>query len=185
MKYFLAILSFAFIVLLGSCNLNEPVYYLDGFTNRKEAKNLMVDGEKEGKWVQYGYLFWILKFDTLSYTLTIYKHDVPYGTVKKYYMNGHLEGQTFYKDGKVEGVARGYYKSGQLRAETHFTNGLLNGPLETYFSNGAVDSEATYVNGAENGIVRHYHPNGLLQSETTWKDGKMITTKDYPENDYH
>src|SRR5580698_5784201 len=124
MKTILILIPFALLILLDSCQFNEPAYSLDGFTDRKEAKNEMVDGEKEGKWVEYGRftLFWIFKFDTNSYTLIIYKHGVPYGTVRKYYIKGQIEGETHYTDGKLNGVARGWYKNGELRMETHFRN---------------------------------------------------------------
>jgi hypothetical protein len=172
------------LLLLIACN-TAPVND-QGFTNRKEAKNLKVDGVKEGKWVEYSYLFWILKFDTLNYTLTEYKHGLPVGIVREYYMNGNLKGEVHYgMDGKRNGVAKGFYKDGLLRAENNFTNDKLNGAVDAYFSNGAIDSEATYINGVEDGIVKHYHPNGKLESETIWKDGKKISEKDYPENDYH
>jgi antitoxin component YwqK of YwqJK toxin-antitoxin module len=180
MKYFLIFLLF----LLVACN--EVTYSDQGFTDRKEAKNLMVDGVKEGKWVEYGFLFWIIRADTLDYTLTEYRHGLPVGIAREYFMNGKLKGEVHYDmEGKRNGMANGYYKNGILRAEFPFTNGQLNGSLIAYFSNGAIDSEATYINGVENGVVRHYHPNGKLESEITWKDGKEIASKDYPENDYH
>src|ERR1700722_12669170 len=103
---------FPFILLFFFVACNNVTYTDQSFINRKEAKNLKVNGVKEGKWVEYGFLFWIVRSDTLSYTLTIYKHGVPYGMVRKYYMNGKLDGETNYKDGKPDGVATGYYKNG-------------------------------------------------------------------------
>ncbi len=179
MKYFSIILLF----LLVACN-STPAN-LQGFTNRKEAKNLMVDGVKEGKWVEYGFLFWIIRADTLDYTLIEYRHGLPVGIVREYFMNGNLKGEVHYNmDGKRNGLAKGYYKNGLLKAENYFTNNQLNGSVISYFSNGAIDSEATYINGVKNGVVKRYHPNGKLESEITWKDGKKISEIEHPENDY-
>ncbi|HTB32307.1 MAG TPA: hypothetical protein VK808_09800 [Bacteroidia bacterium] len=172
------------LFFLLACN-SSPVN-MQGFTNRKEAENLMVDGVKDGKWVEYGFLFWIIRFDTLDYTLIEYKHGSPVGIVREYYMDGKLKGEVQYdKVGKRIGVARGFYKNGVMNAENNFMNNQYNGTAKAWYSNGVLDSEATYINGEENGIVRHYHPNGKLESEVTWKDGKKISEKDYPENDYH
>lgn len=180
MKY-LPLFLLLFIVACNTVTINEQ-----GFTNRAEAKNLKVDGVKEGKWVEYGYLIWFIRFDTLDYTLIEYRHGLPVGIVREYYMNGKLKGEVHYSmDGKRNGLASGYYKNGVLRAENNFTNNEYNGTAKAWFDNGQMDSEATYINGLQNGVVRHYHPNGKLESETTWKDGKEISTKDYPENDYH
>ena len=158
MKAFLSLILFLFSSLVGFAQQDYPD---SGFTNKADAKNLMVNGKKDGKWVEYGFLFWIIRADTLDYTLIEYRHGLPVGIMREYFMNGNLKGEVHYDmDGKRNGMANGYYKNGILRAEFPFTNGQLNGSLISYCSNGAIDSEATYINGVKNGVVKHYHPNG-------------------------
>ena|GEM_PF-3077015 len=67
-----------------------------GFTNRAEAKNLMVNGQKQGKWVEY------IDADNLvtndpqkaqAYRLIIYKEGHPYGVIREYNKSGKLNWQ--------------------------------------------------------------------------------------------
>ena len=150
-----------------------------GFTNKAEAKNVMVNGVKEGKWLTYNYKFplGILLRDTDSYTLTVYKDGVPYGIARSYYMNGKLMDEGTFVNGKLNGVDRSYYKNGVLREEDPFIDNKYNGVVKTYFKNGLLQTETTYVNGVQNGIWRYYFDDGKLMDEANYKDGKPIGVK--------
>ncbi len=179
MKLFLILLVFTFI----ACDSYPPEDYPpNGFTNRWEAKNKIVNGEKEGKWVQYGFLLWVIRCDTLSYTLTVFKHDVPDGPVRKYYMNGHLEDEYTYVKGKIEGVSKEFYKSGALRMQCYFKEGHCYGSAKTYYEDGTVETDSPYVDGKETGIEKDYHYNGKLKSEITYYDGVKGPVKNYDED---
>jgi antitoxin component YwqK of YwqJK toxin-antitoxin module len=108
MKHFLILILFLFV----ACN-NEQ-----GFTNKAEAKNELVNGVKEGKWVEYlvpcpdGMM---ITNDTTMYffcKLTFYKTGKPQGIVREYYKNGKLFSATAYTNGKA-GVSIFYDENGK------------------------------------------------------------------------
>src|ERR1700720_4657367 len=61
-----------------------------GFTNKAEAKNLMVNGLKEGKWIEYMDSNWLPTVDTVYYLLVLYKQNYAFGLVHGYYRSGEL-----------------------------------------------------------------------------------------------
>jgi hypothetical protein len=74
-----------------------------GFTNKAEAKNLMVNGMKEGKWIEYidaDNLVTTNKQKAQCYRLIVYKNDVAYGKVREYT-----------KDGKLNWAAYAHYET--------------------------------------------------------------------------
>src|SRR5579863_6711406 len=85
-----------------------------GFTNKAEAKNLMVNGLKEGRWIEYSDASNHYTQDTNSpyYTLSTYKAGNLYGIVREYYKSGNICIETPYVNGKKNGIERGYYKNG-------------------------------------------------------------------------
>jgi antitoxin component YwqK of YwqJK toxin-antitoxin module len=123
-----------------------------GFTNKAEAKNLTVNGLKEGKWVEYfvnsgnaNYPF---------YQLTYYHLGKPYGIVRNYYSDGIIYYEVPYKDGKRNGLGKEYdYK-------------------------GAVVREAPYKDDKENGVERYYQ-NGILRREIIYSNDSAKSTTMY------
>jgi hypothetical protein len=104
MKLFLIIIS-SFLLTLSS--FGQEASQDSCFTNRFEAKNLTVNGLKEGKWVIYEHL--------------IPAHGEVIDTGAAYYI------LTVYRNGKPVGIEREYYmKTNKLRRETIFTgNGAI------------------------------------------------------------
>jgi hypothetical protein len=149
-----------------------------GFTNKAEAKNLMVNEKKEGKWIEYFKGGAIIK-DSLSlskmlqsdttgdplylnkpdyYEFTLYKHDKPIGIVRKYNLEGELMEEIPYVNGKRDGMHKTYYK-GKLFAEIQDSAGSANGIEKRYYLNGKVMSETIYINGVA-GSTKNYDQNG-------------------------
>ena len=131
-----------------------------GFTNKAEAKNQMVNGVKEGKWMEYDTCY--ENGDTIGkpcgYRLTTYRDDRPYGIIRDYDISGILKSEIPMKGGKETGLEKRYFDSGKLMME------------------------ASYVNDKRNGAVKEYYENGKLKSETLYINGKAGETKSFDEN---
>jgi|GEM_PF-1306076 antitoxin component YwqK of YwqJK toxin-antitoxin module len=141
-----------------------------GFTNKAEAKNQLVNGLQEGKWIEYfDSLKWKPTKDSnnaSNYILAIYKHGKRDGLVRWYYMNNMLFHETTYKDGKADGMSKAYFKTGKVRAEYPFTQDKENGLEKQYYPTGIIRRETPYTNDHIDGIVKDYYEDGKLQSET-------------------
>ncbi len=144
-----ALLFLCFVVLFSGSAFAQEALSDSGFTNKAEAKNLMVNGLKEGKWVEY--------FDadeegqginTHYYILTVYKAGNKYGIEKCYDSNGILLRKYLYENGEKNGVAKGYYESGKLYWEATFKDGKINGLHKTYYSNGKLKCVKVYSNSS-------------------------------------
>jgi antitoxin component YwqK of YwqJK toxin-antitoxin module len=181
------------IVLISSlfftiCVLGQQNIVENDFTNKTEAKNHMVNGMKEGKWmeyVQYDGGWGVITKDTsvaTLYRLTIYKDDKPVGTQRQFYKDGHLEAEIFYKDRKQEGLAKQYYESGKVAAETPFENGHINGTVKMYYKNGNLEEEVTFIDNIANGPEKEYYQDGKEKSELTLKDSKVVDRKYFADN---
>ncbi|HXP50142.1 MAG TPA: hypothetical protein VN922_09325 [Bacteroidia bacterium] len=122
-----------------------------GFTNKAEAKNLIVNGLKEGKWCEYTEQMSIDKShdnDTIGYDLKIYKAGKVNGLMREYYMSGKIEAEMRFKDGHEYGVYKAYYESGKIEAEAFYNNNFqLDGLYKKYYENGKVKYVITYANG--------------------------------------
>ncbi len=135
--------AFGILILSFSFTLTTFGQADSSFTNKEEAKNLKVNGLKEGKWVEY--------FDYGDKTETKSKHAPLYRL-------------TIYKAGKPYGMAREYRKSGKLLSET-----IYNGDKRTrklYDESGFLGLADT-INGSQHfGIMYLYYANGKLWSES-------------------
>lgn len=177
--FILSIFSFFAVTTIGQQD--------SGFTNRAEAKNLMVNGLKEGKWVEYYHG----KDDSnsskdssyaLSYTLTIYKSGKPNGIVREYYLwpvREKLKWEALYHNGEIIDTSKEYYPNGQLESVLPYKNGKKNGKSVSYWENGNIEIENYYRNGMEDGIEKTYNDEGKLMSKTTYKNDKKIATVEY------
>jgi antitoxin component YwqK of YwqJK toxin-antitoxin module len=165
-----------------------------GFTNKAEAKNQMVNGVKEGKWMENAPFF------ADFYLLTIYKAGKPFGIQREYYPSGKLYIQSTYRKGKKNGLEKRYNESGQLEVVSIYVDDKKNGIEKVYFAsadqhaisyingkktewhmpdslNGKLFSETPYVNGIINGLEKEYDYHGKIEFETTYTNGKRGPTK--------
>ncbi len=127
--------------------------YDSGFTNKAEAKNKMVNGKKEGKWVE--------EFkNTGDTTKPIYRLAV-------------------YKSGKLNGIARYYYANGTEYEEEAYTNGTRNGVTKEFDSRKHLVKETPYINDTINGVVKDFNADGTLKKETLYYKGKEGISKSH------
>ncbi|HXB10459.1 MAG TPA: hypothetical protein VNZ45_00620 [Bacteroidia bacterium] len=154
-----------FILLVLSSSLFAQASPDSGFTNKAEAKNLKVNGKRDGKWIEYLKLedeYESVTTDTSKakmYRLTIYNAGKATGLMRTYYKSGKLEADVFFIDGKQDGTAKGYYESGKLAFETPFDNGKRNGTFKGYYENGKIKMEAIYNNDKQV-MMKEYDENG-------------------------
>jgi hypothetical protein len=111
----------AFLILILSLSFTLTAIGQDypdsGFTNKAEAKNLTVNGLKEGKWVEY---YENGKIETES----SYKNGLRNGVRKFYNESGILLHETPFLDDTINGIEKEYYDSGKIKNEIQYTNGL-------------------------------------------------------------
>ncbi len=155
-----------------------------GFTSKAEAKNQMVNGLKEGKWVEYLDVGSVVTKDTNVpyYRLTVYKAGKPFGIVREYKKGGKIAREIPYMDGKINGVEKWFYDNGALWLEIPFTNNTINGVQKAYFEDGKLNWETPYSGGIKNGIGKEYYPGGKLKSETIYTSDVAGVTRNYDEN---
>jgi antitoxin component YwqK of YwqJK toxin-antitoxin module len=133
----------------------------EGFTNKAEAKNAIVNNMKEGKWIEYEDEMAGITADTneaVDYILTVYINDKPAGIARQYDMNGLLQSETPYANGEKNGIKKDYY-NGRLYSETPYTNDMENGTKKEYYKDGKLKSETTFTNG-HIGVTKNYDENG-------------------------
>ncbi|MGP8214003.1 MAG: toxin-antitoxin system YwqK family antitoxin [Bacteroidia bacterium] len=147
----------------------------DGFNNKAEAKNVMVNGLKEGKWMEY--IDSTEKISTNSkspyYRLTIYKNGQPVGKVREYYNSGKLKFEKPYLEGMLNGLEKDYYENGNLKRETYYKNGNANGVEKDYYKNGKLWYETVFKDDVP-GITTVYDTNGKVTNRLYNEDGKEI-----------
>jgi antitoxin component YwqK of YwqJK toxin-antitoxin module len=172
----------SFIILFSFISLIAFGQRDSGFTDKKEAKNLMVNGLKEGKWVE-----WLTGGDmgtppdTGGYSLTVYKKNVPYGMVRTYFKDGNLSAETYFINGTIKGAQKTYFENGKLSGEWPFTDGKLNGTEKRYYQSGILYIEITYKDDVKE-VEREYYPDGKLKFETIYTNGVMGKRKWYDES---
>src|ERR1700722_3092696 len=159
-----------------------------GFTNKAEAKNLMVNGLKEGKWLEYinrcdTGIFIVPEINAKYYRLTIYKASKLDGVVREYYTKGGiLKIESPYREGVENGVEKWYDKNGKIYIEAPYIEGLQSGIEKFYNTNGVVVEETPFVNGMRNGIERLYYANGAIEIETPYTNDTVGLVKMYHRN---
>ena len=174
-----------------------------GFTNKAEAQNLKVKGEKDGKWVEYFKLDNGFDIETKNahapfYKLIVYKEGKPVGIGKEYYKSGKLRSIIPYKNGNINGVLKEYDEAGQLIKRDTVIDSFEKGLIITYNKNGSISAEFPYTNdrtndgnihydqfcthGVTNGVAKYYDENGKLRKEVAFANGELVVTKNYDEN---
>lgn len=173
-----------------------------GFTDKAEAKNLMVNGKKEGKWCEFHAS--INDKDVITkdekranaYYLTVYKAGIPYGVMRIYwvnnnliwlmkekskYKNGWLYRKIPYSNGQINGVLVEY--DPEETSYTPYKDGKKNGISKVYYCSkqgSGLKWEITYVNDTEIGTKKLYYQDGKLQIEFPAKTkGKMNGTQKF------
>jgi len=167
----------------------QPEYPDSGFTNKAEARNLTVNGLKEGKWIEkigIGTTFTKATGDIANdsvYYLTVYKKGKPVGIQRDYRMNGKLLDVKPYTNGLENGVERGYYENGTIESESPYSSGKKNGMQKIYFENGTLRCEVLATDGKYNGVMKSYYKSGKLSSEYNYSNGKLVgMQREYYEN---
>ena len=147
-----------------------------GFTNKSEAKNLIVNGKKEGKWLE----FLVRKFvvggatytDTFGYKLLMYKDGKPFGMVRGYNLeNGRLHSETPYSEGKGNGIEKIYDENGKLGMEIPLVNDSINGIEKLYDVKNGIQYDTPYINGKKNGIAKGFYKSGKLMYSYPYTNG--------------
>jgi antitoxin component YwqK of YwqJK toxin-antitoxin module len=146
-------LLFAPSFMMAQKHIQQPQYPDSGFINKAEAKNKMVNGKKEGKWVE----------------------QLKKGgdTTKPFYR------LVVYKSGKLNGIARYYYANGTEYEEEAYTNGTRNGVTKEFDSRKHLVKETPYINDTINGVVKDFNADGSLKKETLYYKGKEGISKSH------
>lgn len=178
--------TFSTLLLLLYISFSSPGQQTtsdSGFTNTAEAKNQMVNGVKDGKWIEYedDNGNFTRKENSSLYELAIYKQGKPTGIVRCYSNNGTLHSKATYVNGKMDGVYT-FYLSGKVVHEIPYKNGIIDGVAKNYYDNGTLSAETPYTYGKINGTEKVYSENGKLQKEILYKKGKMKEEKYYDKN---
>jgi|GEM_PF-5335190 len=103
--------------LMDTISVQQPVYPDSGFTNKAEAKNLRINGLKEGKWIKYDDTTRIGSHSDTNaqfYSLTVYKTGFMYGVIRSYFKSGNLRFIGTCVDGRPKGVLTWYYENGKV-----------------------------------------------------------------------
>jgi antitoxin component YwqK of YwqJK toxin-antitoxin module len=181
-------------------NSKQSKYNLNGFKDKNEAQNKIVNGNKQGKWLIYldensnliddrsqakyyqlatfrdGKKIGIVRIYFM--TGNIFR-EIPYtnegdvieGICRKYYISGQLEYEAPYTNGVIHGLAIYYYENGKLKMEVPYLNDMYNGVWRSYFESGQLDSERPHINGKVDGVSIEYNEDGTLKYKYRWKDG--------------
>jgi antitoxin component YwqK of YwqJK toxin-antitoxin module len=148
----------------------QPEYPDSGFTNKAEAKNLMVNGKKEGKWVEYVDTTNPGVYVSTAYHLFVYKDGKPFGIEHTYDRKGNLESVIPYVNGLKNGVEKVYIGIGLT--EYPFVNDTINGVVKRYNQHGQIVRESPHVKGKLDGITKDYYNDGKLWCETPFTNDK-------------
>jgi len=179
-----------FIILKG-----QMVYSDSSFTHKSEARNRLVNGIKEGRWVEYYHHdveYTGIERDSSKasfYVLTFYKHGQPYGVQRQYDRGGLLMFETPFSDSGKNGIQKRYYDQEfkcpfNLWMEISYVDGKKNGLEKDYFcSNGKLWKETLYDKDEPDGLEREYYETGKLKYIRTYSRGRIVgLEKEYYEN---
>jgi antitoxin component YwqK of YwqJK toxin-antitoxin module len=174
-----------FLILTLSLSVSLSAFSQDlpdsGFTHKAEAKNQLVHGVRQGKWIVYKDSDEKMTTDTTApyYALMIFKSGVAYGIVRQYYnKSGKL-----LSEGRENGIEKWYYEDGKLQAEVPYVNSHKNGMEKWYYESGKLQYETPNVNDKTEGVKKEYYENGALKAECPYSNDKEEgIEKDYYED---
>ena len=176
LSYILFTFIFALFTLCAIAQ--QPQYPDSGFTNKAEAKNLIVNGLKEGKWMDYidiwGDTTTNVK-DAFGYGLLVYKANKPLGVVRYYFesdtITGTNRGKFVYASPNIDVsqvTEMDCYDKGMLHSQVMYANGKKEGTQKTYFDDGKIQDITHNKNGRRNGMDDSYYENGKLSDEVPY-----------------
>jgi antitoxin component YwqK of YwqJK toxin-antitoxin module len=155
-----------------------------GFMQKREAQNKLINGIKEGRWVEYYHHdveYTGIEMDTSKasfYVLTFYKHGHPFGMQRKFDKGGMIMLETPYSDSGINGIERKYYEREfecGLYQETFYINGKKNGLEKQYFcNNGKLWKETIYKDNEPDGQETEYYETGELKYTRTYARGRTV-----------
>ncbi len=187
MKIITSIILFALLTFQLTFAQAQEVLSDSGFTDIAEAKNVTVNGVKQGKWVEFVDNFdrpVSSEKDAVYNHLIIYKDGLPVGLLRKYDRGTKQLFCTIpYSNGKRNGIMKKYYYYNRgVKSEIPFINDTVFGIVKDYYeTTGRMKCETPYVGNLMNGLQKSYHPDGLtVSSEVTFASGKRNgLTKEY------
>jgi antitoxin component YwqK of YwqJK toxin-antitoxin module len=160
-----------------------------------DAKNLTINGLKEGKWIE------IIENNTVVRCIE-YKAGKPDGIVSDYGLGSDtctLSDEIPYTDGKINGIRKDYDCEG-LHKETPYLDDKINGIVKEYFDTvveyldkhnfhnlihhryKTIKQESSYINNKLDGLTKKYSENETLEEEDYYVRGNLKDEKDYDEN---
>ncbi len=169
------IIAIAFLCCISNVHAQQDSD--SGFTNKKEAENKMVNGVKEGKWIEYADAKWDFNSTKryVYYRLITYSHGKPIGLIRDYYKNGRLQMSGMYSSlspSVKEGVFKYYYKNGKLQTyDSCYIKDDFNGIVRRYYKNGKLQFECPVQSCIANGIAKDYYKNGRLKCVSPFDGG--------------
>ncbi len=200
MKYlYIYILSICLVINCFCQKSNSD----SSFSDKKEAKNLISNSLKQGKWVEYYKQVKHLEIECTKnnasfYRLINYNGGKPYGVVKDFYLNGKLKSEIPYENGNISGIKKEFSENGTLIVITIIKDGKENGIIKTYYDNGKFKSDCPFISdttivesyiyipilkksikGVMDGVVKEYYEDGILKSETIFNNGVVGIVKNY------
>jgi antitoxin component YwqK of YwqJK toxin-antitoxin module len=118
--------------------------------------------------------------------------------IKRFYINGNLNGESYFRDNerflvnktyyenngplahidtlidfKMVGASVIYYPNGQLQRITRRNkNGIEIGPYQSYYENGQQKLTVLFVNGKRNGEMVEFYQNGKVMQRGEFKNDK-------------
>lgn len=93
-------------------------FYLAHNPSKKYMSGKIVNGKKEGIWIEY-YKSGELKSETN------YKNGLANGKQTIYYKNGNIKEERNFKDDVISGIRKYYDKEGKLTSTLEFKNGKI------------------------------------------------------------
>lgn len=179
MKYFLTGVSIFILTTLSNAQDTSDSL---GFFSKDEAKNEMVNGLKEGKWVEWGSEdatnnFIVDASPTASkyspYRMAIYRKGKLNGKVRICKNDGTLFRELIYVDGKKNGEAKWYYQHGQVRNMLHYVNDSVTGIEKVYYEDGKLESDIPFTDNKINGTLKWYYEYGLVKETVDFTNGEL------------
>ncbi|HLP56297.1 MAG TPA: tetratricopeptide repeat protein [Fluviicola sp.] len=151
-----------------SAKKGKQIDYILNYPNgRLNAKGLIKDDVREGKWNYFD------QYGNPASSMT-YKNGLVTDTLTRYFSNGQVQSICLYENDVPNGLYLEYNESGILIKEGFYNNGNFDKEWFNYYQDGSIQSESYYVNGSKNGIQKDYAVNGKLVFWEEWDLGRIV-----------
>jgi antitoxin component YwqK of YwqJK toxin-antitoxin module len=134
-----------------------PNYYKNENQKLIKFRGTMVNGKKEGIWIE-GYF----KNNEYYYNKINYIDNIKQGECIEYYDNGNIKEKCNYKNNKLEGECTEYWENGNIYKEYYYLNNLIEGEYKIYYDNCDIQRKYNYLNGLKNGKYIFYYKKIFL-----------------------